>query len=264
MTTLSMFWQKWQIKIKNEVAEFFTYNSLIYLLQIISVLIVFETFVIEPFRIPSGSMMPTLLVGDHIFVNKFAYGYSKYSLPSLLPYVDRVIPDGLGRAFFNAPKRGDIVVFRGTKPHTKSTAYIKRIIGLPGDNVQILNGNLYINGRRVIDIANKDGDAFHKVQERVLKRYTEKLSDSKSYYIYKDPSSKSNDPANTTKVFNVPPDHYFCLGDNRNGSADSRFNEMGFIPVENLVGKASIIYWNTLNVWESIKTFSLQRLFTVL
>jgi len=264
MATLSMFWQKWQIKIKNEVAEFFTYNSLIYLLQIIAVLIIFETLVIEPFRIPSGSMMPTLLVGDHIFVNKFTYGYSKYSLPSLLPYVDRAIPDGLGHAFFRNPERGDIVVFRGTKPDTKSTAYIKRVIGLPGDKVQIINGNLYINGRRVINIENKDGDAFHKVQERVLKRYTEKLSDSKSYYIYKDPSSKPNDIANTTKVFNVPSGHYFCLGDNRNGSADSRFNEMGFIPVENLLGKAVIIYWNTLDAWESLKKLSVQRLFSVL
>jgi len=193
--------------------------------------LVIRTFAYEPFNIPSGSMIPTLLVGDYLFVSKLSYGYSDHSLPFSLP----LIP---GRVLFSEPERGDVAVFK--LPSDSKTDYIKRLIGLPGDRIQVVKGILNINGeaverRRVDDYVRRDGAG----NIRRIPRFLETLPNGRSHYILE---KSDQDRYDDTPVYTVPEGHYFAMGDNRDSSSDSRV--IGFIPAKNLVGRAEIIFFS--------------------
>lgn len=177
-----------------------------------------RVFLFQPFNIPSGSMIPTLLVGDHLFVSKYAYGYSRYAFP---------LQDGKvsGKIFSRLPARGDVIVFR--PPSDTGQDYIKRIIGLPGDKIQMRNSRLYLNG----DIV-----ARKKINGRI---YRETLPGGVSYLMQDLTPTSTGD---NTHVYTVPQGHVFMMGDNRDNSTDSRFYSIGPIPLENLIGRASVIY----------------------
>jgi signal peptidase I len=205
---------------------------------------VVRTFGFEPFNIPSGSMVPTLLVGDYLFVSKSSYGYSKHSLMFSLP----LIP---GRVWFTKPKRGDVAVFK--LPSDNSTDYIKRIIGLPGEQIQMKNGRLFINGKivqreRVDDFVQTGFNGNIKMTAQ----YKETLPNGKIHNILEEWGDKG--PLDNTGVYNVPNGHYFAMGDNRDNSQDSRvLPAVGFIPKENLVGLAKILFFSTnggARIWE--------------
>jgi signal peptidase I len=200
-----------------------------------------RVFFYQPFNIPSGSMIPTLLIGDYLFVSKFSYGYSKYSFP--------FSPDiGHGRYWSSPPKRGDVAVFK--LPSDNETDYIKRVIGLPHDEIQMKQGVLYINGKavpkeRVDDFILEDAYG----NKRRVARYRETLPEGVSYYVLDQYDSGRHD---NTRVFKVPEGHYFMMGDNRDNSSDSR-ESVGYVPLENFVGRAEIIFFSTdqsANLWE--------------
>ncbi|MDA0997372.1 MAG: signal peptidase I [Proteobacteria bacterium] len=188
----------------------------------------------EPFSIPSGSMIPTLLVGDYLFVSKYSYGYSRYSLPFGLPLVPGE------RILFTEPVRGDVAVFK--LPTDNSTDYIKRIVGLPGDRIQVKGGILHINDtpvkrRQIEDFVNEISPGYFERK----KRYVETLPNGAEHLIVEETDSGQ---ADNTPVFTVPPGHYFGMGDNRDNSSDSRFQHVGFIPRENLVGRAEFLFFS--------------------
>ena len=214
-----------------------------------------RTILVQPFTIPSGSMMPTLLVGDYIFVNKFAYGYSKYSLP--------FSPDLFnGRIFGSDPKRGDVVVFRF--PPNPSIDYIKRCVGLPGDRIQVKSGVLYVNDQPVPKMADGAFNSdYSKDPGQNIPVFRETLPNGVTY----DTLDESPDTlGDNTREFIVPAGHYFMMGDNRDNSADSRF-DVGYVPAENLVGKASLIFFSLGNdtafseVWKWPTNMRWNRLF---
>ena len=201
-----------------------------------------RTIAYEPFNIPSESMVPTLLVGDYLFVSKFSYGYSRYSLPFGLP----LIP---GRIFFTEPKRGDVVVFK--LPHDTEVDYIKRIIGLPGDKIQMRAGRLYINDQMVERERIEDylvrGDRAGQLARAA--RYVETLPGGKKHEIIE--LMGDNGPLDNTEVYTVPQGSYFAMGDNRDNSLDSRVPPdapqpgVGYIPKANLVGRAEFLFFST-------------------
>ncbi len=201
----------------------------------ILIAVVIRTVAYEPFNIPSSSMVPTLLIGDYLFVSKYSYGYSRHSLPFSLP----LIP---GRIMVTEPERGDVAVFK--LPTDNSTDYIKRIIGLPGDDIQVRGGVLHINGKpvereRVGDYV----DYSHPGNVRRVVRYIETLPNGKDHYILEADGDQGF--ADNTPVFHVPEGHYFAMGDNRDNSQDSRFqNKVGFIPLENMVGRAEFLFFS--------------------
>nr|WP_316653399.1 signal peptidase I [uncultured Gellertiella sp.] len=197
--------------------------------------VVIRTLLFQPFTIPSGSMMPTLLVGDYIFVNKFAYGYSKYSLP--------FSPDLFsGRVFGSDPKRGDIVVFR--KPSEPSIDYIKRCVGLPGDRIQVTNGVLFINGTPVPKQPDGAFTSDYRKDPGVNVPVFRETFDNGATFDTLD--QVRDGEGDNTREFLVPAGHYFMMGDNRDNSLDSRF-DVGFVPAENLVGRASFITFSIGN-----------------
>ena len=195
--------------------------------------IVFRSFLFEPFNIPSGSMIPSLLVGDYLFVSKYSYGYSKYSFPfGILPIQKRFLDD--------EPKRGDIIVFR--KPGEEHIDYIKRLIGLPGDKIQVLNGILIVNGKKANRKKTNLGKLSNALGETmVFSEYLEQIEDSEAYKIIE---ASDNDFFDNTIEFLVPNEHYFFMGDNRDNSRDSRTPEVGFVPRINLIGKAERIFFS--------------------
>ena len=209
--------------------------------------LVVRTVAYEPFNIPSGSMIPTLLIGDYLFVAKYPYGYSRYSFDffSGLIGLDR-IPGAMagdsGRILFDPPERGDVAVFK--LPRDNATDYIKRIVGLPGDRIQVIGGVLYINGEAVR--RDRIGDFVETDRygnTRRTAQYTETLPNGTRYNVLDmDPAGRLDN----TEVYVVPAGHYFAMGDNRDNSLDSRvLTGVGFIPAENLVGRAELIFFST-------------------
>lgn len=215
-----------------------------------------RTFLYEPFNIPSGSMIPTLLIGDYLFVSKFSYGYSRFSLPFGLPLFD-------GRIFATPPERGDVVVFK--LPTDEKTDYVKRIVGMPGDRIQVVDGILQINGQPVKrrpdgEYTTTNGFGI----EQTFKRYIETLPNGLSHPIIE---ISDREVMDNTPVYNVPAGHYFMMGDNRDSSADSRFlNRVGYVPFVNILGRAEFIFFSIdgsiLKVWQWPETIRFSRLFT--
>lgn len=196
--------------------------------------LVVRTFFFQPFNIPSGSMKDTLLIGDYIFVSKYSYGYSRYSFP-FAPDMFR------GRIFSAKPERGDIAVFK--LPRDPSVDYVKRVIGLPGDKIQMIDGVLNINGIAVPKVRLEDEIATDEFgQTTRVARYRETLPNGVSYTVLDlDPHGFFDN----TQVFDVPPDHYFMMGDNRDNSTDSRvLGAVGYVPLENFVGRAAMVFFS--------------------
>jgi signal peptidase I len=220
--------------------------------------IVIRTVAFEPFNIPSGSMIPTLLVGDYLFVSKYSYGYSRFSLPLSPPLFS-------GRIFGALPARGDVAVFK--LPRDTSVDYIKRIIGLPGDRIQVKAGQLYINGQMVPRVPAGDYLADDGGPKVLAKRYVETLPDSG---LKHDIIKMSDDTeANNTIEYVVPQGYVFAMGDNRDNSQDSRFQSaVGYVPLENLVGRAEFLFFSVdavypwWEVWEWPFEIRWSRLFS--
>ena len=209
------------------------------IVQALLIAVVIRTVLFQPFNIPSGSLIPTLLIGDYLFVSKYSYGYSKHSVP-FSPNLFK------GRILSSNPKRGDIAVFK--LPRDGQTDYIKRVVGLPGDKVQMVRGRLFINGKQLKREQVADGyttqDAFGRT--RKVATYRETNPEGKTYQIIEiDGDNGFND---NTEVFTVPTGNYFMMGDNRDNSTDSRVSPanggVGPVPLENFVGRAEIIFFS--------------------
>ncbi len=244
---------------KNKIINIIYDNTKTILIALL-IAVLIRSLLFQPFYIPSSSMEPTLLVGDRIFVSKYTYGYSKHSFP-FSPNISEK------RLFFNNPKRGDLLVFK--TPADNRTDYIKRLIGLPGDTIQFINGELFINEQKVLrkSIMNEKiircGNFLLETNS-----FIETLPNGVEYLAaYKKKGTLQN-----SKKFEVPLNHYFLLGDNRDCSKDSRYlNSVGYVNTLNLVGKAKIIFFSNdtnisslIKIWNIHKSFRFERLFKIL
>jgi len=227
-------------------------KTLIYALIIATII---RSMIIQPFYIPSSSMEPGLMVGDRLFVTKYSYGYSKHSFPFSPPILKK-------RVLFTQPERGDVVVFK--TPSDNRTDYIKRLIGLPGDQIQFIDSNLYINNSEVLKSKiSKNDEIFCGTNRINVFTFEEQLPNRRKHIsVYlKDNTFQNSDP------FIVPADHYFFLGDNRDCSKDSRFlTSVGYVHKDNLVGKAQFIFFssnksvgNILSFWKWNKSIRFDR-----
>ena len=218
--------------------------------------IIIRSFFFQPFYIPSSSMEPTLLIGDRIFVSKYTYGFSKHSFPFSPNLFNK-------RIFYKKPELGDQVVFK--TPADNRTDYIKRLIGLPGDKIQFIEGDIFINNKKIIrkKIETNNLVRCGKILFEV-NLYEEILPNGKTYIAaYNKAGTLQN-----TKLFKVPENHFFFLGDNRDCSKDSRFSNVGYVNFVNLVGKAQIIFFSNdtvkgslLKFWNLKNSFRVDRLF---
>ena len=229
-------------------------NFFVFLLKLLLIVVIFRSFIFSPFNIPSESMLPRLMNGDYLLAAKWPYGYSKYSLPFSLP----LIP---GRLLAGQPQRGDVVIFKA--PPLNDTDYIKRVVGLPGDRIQVIDGQLFINDKPVprqrladfevpvtpnthcylpqFEARNAAGDDVCHYP-----RYRETLPGGRSYEVL----DLGITPQDNTEVFVVPADHLFLMGDNRDNSLDSRFpavpgQGIGIVPQASLVGRATVMMFST-------------------
>jgi len=227
------------------------------LLYALIIAIFIRSILIQPFYIPSSSMESTLLVGDRLFVTKFSYGYSKHSFPFSPAIFD-------GRILYKLPKRGDIVVFK--TPADNRTDYIKRLIGLPGDIIQFIDGNLYLNGNQILKTIKSKNEILYCGNSKIIvTTFIEKLPGGKIYTAsYRNDYSYKN-----SDKFIVPDEHFFFLGDNRDCSKDSRFlSEVGYVHKDNLVGKAQILFFSSdakigsiFKIWQWDKIMRFKRFF---
>ncbi|HKT86728.1 MAG TPA: signal peptidase I [Novosphingobium sp.] len=240
-------------------------NFFSFLFWLVLTVVVLRSFIISPFNIPSESMLPRLLTGDYLFATKWSYGYSRYSLPFSLP----LIP---GRVFASQPERGDIVIFKA--PPGNDVDYIKRVIGLPGDEVQMKDGQVFLNGNAIPKVKTKDfilpmtpntncyTPEFEKKDEAGnpvcdYPQFRETLPNGKSYNVL----DLGTTPQDDTGVYIVPEGHLFLMGDNRDNSMDSRFpaiegQGIGIVPQANLVGKAAIMMFSTDGSAEWLKPWT--------
>ena len=218
--------------------------------------IIIRSFIIQPFYIPSSSMEPNLLVGDRLFVTKYSYGYSKHSFPLSPPIFE-------GRIFGSTPKVGDVVVFK--TPTDNRTDYIKRLIGLPGDKIRFIDGDLFINNNQILKSIVSNTDTIYCGKTIDVNTFQEKLPNGKTHNtVYlKDYSFQNSD------IFHVPDEHFFFLGDNRDCSKDSRYlTSVGYVHQDNLVGKAQFIFFSSdfrigsvFSFWKWHKTIRFDRFF---
>jgi len=222
-----------------------------------------RSLVFQPFNIPSASMVPTLLVGDYLYVSKFAYGFSKHSFPFSPPLFD-------GRIWGAEPKRGDVIVFK--IPKDNSTDFIKRLVGLPGDHIQVIHSEVYVNGEK---LKREKIDEIVEVNARgypdKVVRYRETMPNGASYIVY---NHAEDGPLGNTEIFVVPEGHYFMMGDNRDNSLDSRVQlpngPVGMVPFENLIGRAELIWYSTASdspiyaLWDWLPATRLSRIGTLL
>ncbi|MCP9233559.1 signal peptidase I [Mesorhizobium sp. LMG 17147] len=225
------------------------------IVQALLLALVIRTLLFQPFSIPSGSMRPTLLEGDYLFVTKWSYGFSRYSLP----FGPNIFS---GRIWGSEPKRGDVVVFKF--PPDPSVDYIKRVVGLPGDKIQVKDGQLFINDVGVPRVKVGQIDNRDITEENgPVDVYRETLPNGVSYDTLDLTQASIGD---NTKEFKVPPGHYFMMGDNRDNSSDSRFT-VGFVPDENLVGRANLVFFSIggsaspLEIWKWPSQMRASRLF---
>lgn len=236
-------------------------DTLLFLIKLIVLVVIVRSFLFSPFSIPSGSMLPRLLVGDYLFITKWNYGYSRYSLPYGVPLIS-------GRILSTMPERGDVVVFKA--PPLAKDDWIKRVIGLPGDTVQMRGGTLILNGRavpkdRIADFTvpvspnsrcaepMMDTDATGQQFCR-YPQFMETLPGGRSYRVLDQGFAPA---ADDTPVYTVPAGHVFLMGDNRDDSMDSRFaSGIGFVPLENLEGRAAVTFWSTDGSAEWIKPWT--------
>jgi signal peptidase I len=235
----------------------FLSENLITLIYALIIALVIRSLIIQPFYIPSSSMEPTLLVGDRLFVTKYSYGYSRHSFPFSPPFFE-------GRLLSSKPKRGDVVVFK--TPADNRTDYIKRLIGLPGDQIQFIDSNLYLNKSEILKSKiSKNEKIFCGKKNIDVFTFEELLPNGKKYYtVYLKNYSFQNSDA-----FIVPENHYFFLGDNRDCSKDSRFlTSVGYVHKDNLVGKAQFIFFssdksigNIFSFWKWNKSIRFNRFF---
>ncbi len=229
-----------------------TADTLLFLLKLAIIVIVIRSFIFAPFSIPSESMLPRLFIGDYLFVTKWNYGYSKYSLPFSVP----LIP---GRIFGDVPTRGDVIVFKAPPQNDKD--FIKRVIGLPGDTIQMRAGQVILNGKpvpreRIADFVIPQSPNYHCDARFAdvdasgtpvcrYTRYRETLPNGVSFQTI----DRGRTVADDTGVYTVPAGHVFMMGDNRDDSEDSRFSQeaggIGYVPLENLEGKAVVTFWST-------------------
>jgi len=209
--------------------------------------LIVRMFLFQPFNIPSGSMKDTLLIGDYLFVSKYSYGYSKYSFP----FATFNLFDG--RIWSGKPERGDVVVFK--LPRDNETDYIKRVIGLPGETVQVLDGQVYIDGEpiaKVRDGSFTDRGRYGRAQE--IPRFKETLPNGVTYHVLD--AGRRGDFDNTDE-YKVPAGHYFMMGDNRDRSLDSRASyQVGVVPHENLIGRAEVIFFSADADWSVFKPWT--------
>lgn len=227
------------------------------IIQALLLALVIRTVLIQPFSIPSGSMRPTLLEGDYLFVTKWAYGYSRHSLP----YSPNLFS---GRIWSAEPERGDVVVFK--YPPNPSLDYIKRVIGLPGDTIQMREGVLHINGEAVPrELIGVVQDADITEMARPVEVWRETMPNGVSYDTL---DLTPNSIGDNTREFQVPEGHYFMMGDNRDNSTDSRFS-VGYVPYDHLVGRANIIFFSIsggaspLEIWRWPAEVRFGRLFSM-
>lgn len=239
-------------------AEGGLFETIKVVVQALLIALVVRTVLFQPFNIPSGSLVPTLLVGDYLFVSKYSYGYSKHSIPFSPPVFS-------GRLWGSSPKRGDIAVFK--LPKDNSTDYIKRVIGLPGDRIQVVEGVLQINGRavqreRIADY--QTSDAFGRTI--AVPQYKETLPEGVVHNVIERDGDRGY--WDNTAVYTVPAGFYFMMGDNRDNSTDSRDEaSVGFVPFENFVGRAEVIFFSidenatAWHLWEWPWTVRWSRIF---
>ncbi|MEO9773996.1 signal peptidase I [Roseibium sp.] len=210
------------------------FGTLKVIIQALALALIIRTFFFQAFSIPSGSMKSTLLIGDHLLVAKYSYGYSRHSFPiDLLPFS--------GRLFSRMPRRGDVVVFK--TPEDNRTDYIKRVIGLPGDEIQVVSGILHINGAAVERTQIEDFiESDTSGSPKQISRYTERLPNGVSYEVL---DQAAAGPLDNTPIYRVPEGHFFMMGDNRDRSSDSRIpTGVGYVPFENLIGKAKFVFFS--------------------
>lgn len=217
-------------------------ENLMSILWAILIALIIRTVIFEPYSIPSGSMKPNFLIGDYLFVSKYQYGISNTSIIFEPPLIKGRILE------FKNPQRGDVIVFKPKHDHYRGFMdrvfginYIKRLIGMPGDEIQVKSGILYINGKAVDRKA--DGTFTDPDDGTILNRYIETLPNDVSYYILEENDDNTWD---NTEVYKVPAGHYFFMGDNRDRSGDSRLmnGPIGFVPYDKLVGKAEMIIFS--------------------
>ena len=218
---------------------------------------IIRSLFIQPFYIPSSSMEPTMLIGDRLFVTKYSYGYSKHSFPFSPPIFN-------GRIFLTIPKAGDVVVFK--TPADNRTDYIKRLIGLPGDKIQFIDGDLYINSSQILKSKISIDDIIYCGKKTInVNTFEEKLPNGKIYNT----AYLKNYSFQNSDIFIVPEKHYFFLGDNRDCSKDSRYlTSVGYVHEDNLVGKAQFTFFSSdfriasiFSFWKWDKTIRIDRFF---
>ena len=211
---------------------------------------IIRSFIVEPFKIPSGSMKPNLLVGDFLFVSKWDYGYSRYSFPFGLPLFD-------GKFLEKSPKRGDIIVFK--LPTKESINYVKRLVAMPGETIKISEGMIYVK--------KKGANVFRMYSQKLMEPFFDdqynadimRLQENNTNRNYEVLNLSSNSILDNTNEFLVPDDHYFFMGDNRDNSSDSRDtrNTVGFVPKENIIGKVRFIFLSIDTQFKLIKIYSI-------